>query len=76
MIVYSAVAAVMVVMVLCLLLDIVAMGLFCCGKLKPKTFLIFNVIQTLLWVIIFVLQIVGAARGGGAGGIIITIVVL
>jgi len=51
-----------VVFVLCLVLDITSMVMLGKHTLKPKTFLIFQVVETTIWVIIFILEIVGAGR--------------
>jgi hypothetical protein len=46
----------------CLLLDSAAIFLFVLGTLRPWIFLIFNIIQTGIWVTLFVLELLGALR--------------
>jgi hypothetical protein len=46
----------------CLLLDTAAIFLFVLGTLRPLIFLIFNIIQTGIWVTLFVLELVGALQ--------------
>ncbi|KAF2096739.1 hypothetical protein NA57DRAFT_78335 [Rhizodiscina lignyota] len=68
-------AAFLFLLVVCFLLDIIAIVMFGRNSLRPKTFLIFNVLQTLLWTIMLVLAIIGAARVSGDGGFILTLII-
>jgi len=43
-----------------LLLDITAIFMFVLGALRPLTFLIFNIVQTGIWVTFLVLDLLGA----------------
>ncbi|KAF2812563.1 uncharacterized protein BDZ99DRAFT_474715 [Mytilinidion resinicola] len=54
----------MLLLIICLLLDIMAMIMFAKHSLKPGAFLLFNVIQTTIWTVILVLDIVALARPG------------
>ncbi|KAF2493320.1 hypothetical protein BU16DRAFT_541019 [Lophium mytilinum] len=54
----------MLLLVICLLLDILAIVMFGRNTLKPGVFLLFNVIQTTFWTVILVLDIVALARPG------------
>jgi len=44
----------------CLLFDITAIFMFVLGALRPLTFLIFNIVQTGIWVTFLVLDLLGA----------------
>ncbi|KAF2458458.1 hypothetical protein BDY21DRAFT_370702 [Lineolata rhizophorae] len=62
--------------IFCLVLDIITIVKFARNHLSPRLFLIFNVIQTTFWTVVFVLEIVGAASTrSGVGGIILTVIV-
>lgn len=51
--------------------------MFAKRRLSPKVFLVFAVIQTLIWFIILILDIVSISRSSGpAYGIIFSIVIL
>ncbi|RDI77510.1 hypothetical protein Vi05172_g12504 [Venturia inaequalis] len=52
---------------LCLLFDFLSMIWLCRHSLRPKTFLIFQVIETTIWVVLVVLSIVGLAQIRGSG---------
>ncbi|QDS71731.1 hypothetical protein FKW77_008756 [Venturia effusa] len=49
---------------LCLLFDVLSMIWLCRHSLRPKTFLIFQVIETTIWLVLIVLSFVGLARAG------------
>lgn len=46
---------------LCLLFDLLSMIWLCRHSLRPKTFLIFQVIETTIWIVLVVLSLVGLA---------------
>ncbi|KAK1727078.1 uncharacterized protein BDZ83DRAFT_614074 [Colletotrichum acutatum] len=71
--VIGVLCVIMVIILICLILDIVCIVKRSRRTLSPKFFLVSNVIQTLVWVILFILTIIGA---GGAFTFIIAIVVL
>lgn len=75
---FGAVIAVMVVVLViilvCLILDILCIIKRSRRTLSPRFFLITNVIQTAVWVVLMGLSLAGA--GGGVGSIIIPIIVL
>ncbi len=52
-----------VIVVLCLILDLIAIIKRAQRKLTPRFFLIINVIQTTFWVIMFIMSLVGAKTG-------------
>jgi len=60
----AAVIILIVLLVICLGLDITSMIMLARHSLKPKVFLIFQAIETMIWVILLVLEIIGAARSG------------
>lgn len=75
---FGAVIAVMVVILvivlLCLILDILCIIKRSRRTLTPRFFLITNVIQTVVWVVLMGLSLAGAA--GSAANIIIPIIIL
>lgn len=71
--VIGVLSVIMVIILICLILDIVCIVKRSRRTLSPKFFLVSNVIQTLVWVILFILTIIGA---GGAFTFIIAIVIL
>lgn len=72
--VLAILVVVMVLILACLVLDIVCIVKRSKRTLSPKFFLIVNVVQTLLWTILFALSM-ASARGSVALNIIIAIVV-
>jgi hypothetical protein len=66
-------AVIFIVILVCFLLDIVAIIQRCRHSLKPKTFLVFNIIQSVIWIILCGLSFAGARSGAG---IAINIIVL
>lgn len=65
----------MLLLVICVLLDVLAILMFARDALKPTTFLIFNVIQTGIWFIVILLDIVAIVRGARWSGLIGSIIV-
>jgi len=65
----------MLLLVICILLDVLAILMFARDALKPTTFLIFNVIQTGIWFIVILLDVVAIVRGARWSGLIGSIVV-
>jgi len=69
----------MILLAICLILDIVSIILYARRKLKPKVFLIFNVFQTLFWLVIWIIEIVNASgnpSGAATGAVILGLIVL
>ncbi|OHE98395.1 hypothetical protein CORC01_06391 [Colletotrichum orchidophilum] len=66
-------AVIMVIIAACLILDVICIVKRSRRTLSPKFFLVANVIQTLVWLILFILTIIG---GGSAFGFIIAAVIL
>ncbi|KAK8176161.1 hypothetical protein IWX90DRAFT_498817 [Phyllosticta citrichinensis] len=72
-----AVVAIFFVLVLvCLILDIVSIVKFARRNLRPKTFLIFNTIQTTFWAAILVIDIVGSIKHRSALNFLFALIVL
>lgn len=69
----AIVAVCMTLVFLCLVLDIVCIIKRGRRTLSPKFFLITNVVQTTIWVVFFILAVIGART---AGTIILAIVIL
>lgn len=65
----------MLLLVICILLDVLAILAFARDALKPTTFLIFNVIQTGIWFIVILLDVVAIVRGARWSGLIGSIIV-
>jgi len=80
----SAVYVLIVLLGVCFLLDITAILLFVFNTLRPLIFLVLNIIQTGIWVALFILNLLGAldiddnasAVYRSYGGWIVSIVVL
>jgi uncharacterized membrane protein len=58
----SSIVAIMVFIGLCLVLDLSSMIMLGRHSLRPKTFLIFQVIETTIWLVLIILSIVGLAQ--------------
>ena len=69
----AIVAVEMALVALCLILDIVAIVKRSRRTLGPKEFLVYNVIQTTIWVVFIIMSFVGASS---AGTIIVGIIIL
>lgn len=61
--VIAILAVVMILIIACLALDIVCIVKRARRTLSPKFFLIVNILQTILWTIMFVLSMLGARAG-------------
>ncbi|KAF2433952.1 hypothetical protein EJ08DRAFT_19356 [Tothia fuscella] len=71
----AAVAVLVVLLALCLSLDIASMVMFGRHNLRPKTFLIFQIVETTIWLVILVISIVGSVgRGNSALGLLLLII--
>ncbi|KAK7541936.1 uncharacterized protein J3D65DRAFT_612039 [Phyllosticta citribraziliensis] len=71
-----AIVAIFFVLVLvCLILDIVSIVKFARRNLRPKTFLIFNTIQTTFWAAILVIDIVGSIKHRSALNFLFALIV-
>jgi hypothetical protein len=64
---YSSIVVIIVFIGLCLILDLASMIMLGRHSLRPKTFLIFQVVETSIWVVLIVLSIVGLAAIGKSG---------
>ncbi|KAI9881547.1 MAG: hypothetical protein M1830_000111 [Pleopsidium flavum] len=53
----------------CALLDIIEIILFVPGKLKPLTYLIFQVIKTTIWLILFLISVVNVGEGAAKSAV-------
>ncbi|KAJ9643027.1 hypothetical protein H2201_006423 [Coniosporium apollinis] len=60
-----------VLITICLLLDITAIIMFARHNLSPRTFLVFNVIQTTIVLVWFILDIITAVRSRKVGGLLV-----
>lgn len=65
----------MLLLFICLLLDVLAIVQFARDALKPTSFLIYNVVQSGIWLMIIILDVVAIARGAAWSGLIGSIVV-
>lgn len=72
--VIGVMVVVLVIVLLCLILDIVCIIKRSRRTLSPRFFLITNVIQTIVWVVLMGLSLAGSA--GSAANIIIPIIIL
>ncbi|KAK8185553.1 hypothetical protein BC567DRAFT_188199 [Phyllosticta citribraziliensis] len=71
----SIVAIFFVLVLVCLILDIVSIVKFARRNLRPKTFLIFNTIQTTFWAAILVIDIVGSIKHRSALNFLFALIV-
>ena len=60
---------------ICVILTITEIILLARHKLKPLAFLVMNVIKSLLWTVLFVLDIVSTATRGGRTASVIAIII-
>lgn len=65
----------MVLLILCVVLDIISIILFMRHSLKPKVMLVFNVIQSAIWLFVIILQIMSVAQGASPAGLIVCLVI-
>lgn len=69
----------MLALILCLLLDILAIVQYAREALHPKTFLNFNLIQSVIWLIIIAMEVGALSRGESAStisGILFSVFIL
>ncbi|KAK7541679.1 hypothetical protein IWX49DRAFT_592416 [Phyllosticta citricarpa] len=71
----AVVAIFFVLVLICLILDIVSIVKFARRNLRPKTFLIFNTIQTTFWAAILVIDIVGSIKHRSALNFLFALIV-
>jgi hypothetical protein len=57
----------MLLIVIVLLMDVMAILMFLRDGLNPSKFLIMNVVQTTLWVVVVLLNVVSIAKHGSSG---------
>lgn len=74
-IILAIAAVVMVLVLICLILDIVSIVKRSRRKLSPRFFLISNVLQTTLWLVLFILSMVGGTSGLAVGLMVIVLYV-
>lgn len=72
--VIGVMVVVLVIILICLIIDIVCIVKRSRRTLSPRFFLITNVVQTAVWVVLMGLSLAGS--GGGAANIIIPIIIL
>jgi len=72
--VIAILAVVMILIIACLALDIVCIVKRSRRTLSPKFFLIVNVVQTVLWTVMFAISMAGA-KGSGALTVIIAVII-
>jgi hypothetical protein len=65
--IHSAVVIFILLIVIIILMDVMAILMFLRDGLNPKKFLIMNVVQTTLWVVVVLLNVVSIAKDHSSG---------
>jgi hypothetical protein len=65
----------LILLLLCLILDIVAIIKFARHNLSPRSMVIMNTIQTAIWTFLVVLEIVSVANGAAGSALVLPIII-